>query len=374
MLPGPTNVPDRVTRAMTRPLINHRSPEFSALYESIEQGLKYVFQTRNPVYTLTASGTGGVDCAINNIVNPDDKIIVPVYGVFSQRIKEKIERYGGKPITLNVEWGQAPTAQQIADAAEKNKDAKAIAVVYNETSTGATVRDLPEIGKIAKQNNMLFIVDAISIMGGDRTPVDKWNIDVCVAGSQKCIACPPGLVMVSVNERAFEAIEKTKARSYYFDLISLRESGLKKETPYTPAIPLFYALDEALKIAKEEGLEKRIQRHATCAKAFYRAFEAMNIAAFAEKSVRSNTVIAIKVPNGLDGDKIRKILKEKHNVVIAGGAGKIKQLIFRIGCMGIVSETEVLATIDAFEKTLTEVGYPLKIDAGVEAAKRVFRQ
>lgn len=372
MLPGPTNLSDRVMRAMTKPIIGHRGPEFHALHESILDKLRYVFQTKNDVFVLTSSGTGGVYCAISNIVNPDDKVIIPVFGLFNQRMKEKIVGCGGRALELPLEWGEAPTADQIARIVEKERDVKAIALVYNETSTGVTVRDLPKIGRIARENNLLLVVDAISVLGGDRLPVDEWGIDICVVGSQKCLACPPGLAMVSVSDRAWEVIEKTAARPYYFDLVKMREFSAKIETPFTPAIPLFYALDEALKMIREEGLEKRFKRHSTCARAFYRAVEALKLKPFANEKVRSNTVIAVNMPAEVDNTELRKIMREQHGVSVAGGQSKLKKLIIRIGCMGIISDNETIRTIDALEDALSALRYPVEVGTGVEAARQVF--
>lgn len=373
MLAGPTNVSDRVMKAMTKPIIGHRGPEFHTLHESILDNLRYVFQTKNDVFTLTSSGTGGVNCAVSNIVNPGDKVIIPVSGIFSQRMRDKIVRCGGKTVELPLEWGKAPTAEQIAQIVDKEKDAKAIAIVYNETSTGVTVRDLPKIGKIARENNLLLVVDAISVLGGDNLPMDEWNVDICVAGSQKCLACPPGLAMVAVNDRALEVIEKTVARPYYFDIIKMRDFIAKIETPFTPAVPLFYALDEALKMIREEGLEKRFKRHATCAKAFYNAVEALKLKTVSNEKVRSNTIIAVRMPSGVNNTELRKIMKEQHHVSVAGGQGKLKKLIIRIGCMGIISKTETIRTIDALENALNALNYPVEVGTGIEAARQVFQ-
>jgi len=374
MLPGPTNVPDRVMHAMMKPIINHRGPEFQALHESITHNLKYVFQTKQDAFVLTSSGTGAVECAISNITNPGDEFIVPVFGVFSERLKEKILRRGGKPLEIPVNWGEAPTAELIEQAVKKEKKVKAVAVVYNETSTGVTVRDLPHIGKITQENNVLLVVDAISVLGGDHLPVDNWNIDVCLAGSQKCLACPPGLAVISVSEKAWETIGNVTARPYYFDLISIRDHASRNETPFTPALPLFYALDEALKMICEEGLENRFKRHETCAKAFYAAFEALNIQPYPSLNLRSNTVIVINVPSGVNGARVQKTLKDRYKIEIAGGMGKIKQLVFRIGCMGVVSETETLATISALENALNDLNHKVRLGAGVEAARKVFHR
>lgn len=372
MLAGPTNVSNRVMQAMTKPIIGHRGSEFHALHESILNNLRYVFQTKNDVFTLTASGTGGVYCAVSNIVNLGDKVIIPVFGIFSQRMRDKIVRCGGKAVELPLEWGEAPTAEQIAQIVDKEKDAKAIAIVYNETSTGVTVRDLRKIGKIARENNLLLVVDAISVLGGDNLPMDEWNVDICVAGSQKCLACPPGLAMVAVNDRAWEVIEKTVARPYYFDLVRMRDYVAKIETPFTPAVPLFHALDEALKMIREEGLEKRFKRHATCAKAFYNAVEALKLKTVSNEKVRSNTIIAVRMPSGVNNTELRKVMKEQHHVSVSGGQGKLKKLIIRIGCMGIISETETIRTVDALENALNALHYRVEVGTGIKAARKVF--
>ncbi len=356
MLPGPTNVPDRVINAMTRPIINHRGPEFRELYDNLLEKLKYAFQTENDVFVLTSSGTGAVECAIGNIVSPGDKIAVPVNGVFSQRLKEKIEVFGGVPIEIPIEWGKAASPEQIAGAVAE-QEVKAIAVVYNETSTGATMRGLDEVGKIAAEHDLLFIVDAISILGGDELPVDRWNIDICITGSQKCLACPPGLSMISVSDRAWEVIERTKSRTYYFNLLKIREFHERKETPFTPALPLWFALDEALSMLMEEGLEARIKRHERCARAFYGAIKELGLELFADERWLSNTVIAVKNPQGIADKDIRAIMREKYGVVIAGGMGKLKGAMFRIGNMGVVSEREVAATMSALRGALSELGY-----------------
>lgn len=372
MLPGPTNVPDRVMRAMIKPIIGHRGAEFHRLYEMLEENLHYLFQTENDVYVLTSSGTGGMECAIGNLFKPGDRVIVPVFGVFSERVREKLALRGVKPVELAVKWGDAPTAKQVREVAEREGEAKAIVVVYNETSTGVTVRELPEIGTIAREKGMLLVVDAISILGGDQLPVNKWNVDVCITGSQKCIACPPGLAMVSVSEQAWSVIEKVNARPYYFDLVKMREFKARRETPFTPALPLFQALNEALGIIREEGLENRFRRHRLCAEAFYNAMEALDLSPFAKEGVRSNTVIAVNVPRGVEGASVRSVMRERYDVVIAGGMGRLKHSLFRIGCMGVVSQAEVLTTVNALENALKDVGYAVKSGAGVEAARQTF--
>ena len=371
MLPGPTNVPERVYRAMMRPVISHRGPEFREIYARIVENARYAFQTSGDVIVLTCSGTGGVDCAIANVIEPGDKVLAPTFGVFSERMAEAARRRGADVVEIPVRWGSAPRASELEPFFSEG--VKAVCIVYNDTSTGVTARELPRICELAHDNGALVIVDAVSILGGDELPVDKWGVDVCVTGSQKCLACPPGLALVSVSEEAWKAIEKNESRPFYFDLVRAREFYEERhETPFTPAIPLFYALDEALLMLREEGLEARFERHARCARAFYSAIEALGLEAFPEPEWRSNTVIAVRVPSGLSPSELRKVMKERFGILVAGGMGKIREEIFRIGCMGIVSAREVLLTTSALGASLNHLGYKAGIQEALRAAGRAL--
>ena len=374
MLPGPTNVPDRVLEAMRRPMINHRGPEFHRLHESIVEGLRYVFQTKGDVYALTCSGTGGVEAAIFNVVDPGDKVIMPVGGVFAERMAEEVKSVGGGVIEIPVEWGRAVRVEQVKEALDSHPDAKAVALVYNATSTGVTARGLKEIGELAYKRGVLLIVDAISILGGDELKVDDWHIDICVAGSQKCLACPPGLALISVSERAWEAMKARRTRqSFYFDLLACKRFyEERRETPFTPAIPLYYALDEALKMLREEGLERRIERHRLCASALYRGFERMGLKLFAEPESRSNTVIAVEYPEGVDDTKFRSTLRDEYGVHVAGGMGKLRGRVFRVGSMGVVSKDDVVYTVEAVANTLNKLGFKVPVAEVIAEAKGVF--
>ncbi|RLI15768.1 MAG: aminotransferase [Candidatus Hecatellales archaeon] len=373
MIPGPTNTPERIMKAMERPIINHRGPAFHSLYKSILENLKYAFQTVNDVFPLTASGTGGVECAVGNIIAPGDKIITAHFGVFGERLREAAVRFGGKPIDVSAEWGEAPSLERVKEALDENPDVKAIATVYNETSTGVTWRVIQELGKLSRQHDKVFIVDAISVLAGDRLPVDEWNVDICIAGSQKCLACPPGVSMVSVSERAYQVLRENKYRPFYFDLESCRRFAYDRmETPFTPTLTLFYGLDEALKFLKEEGLENRIERHRICAEAFYEAFDRAGLETLSKGGNRSNTVIALWNPPGIDGEEMRKMAREEHGVAIGGGMGKLKGKCFRIGSMGIICQPYVSRTLKAVFNGLAKLGYsfpeePSKIIADVEA-------
>jgi aspartate aminotransferase-like enzyme len=371
MLPGPTNVPQRVMNAMIKPIINHRGPKFREFYKELTQNLKYVFQTENDVFPLSCSGTGGVECAIANIVAKSDKLVVPVNGVFSERLAQTVEAFGGEAIKIPVEWGDAVTPNQVKEVLE-NENIKGVAVVWNETSTGVTVKCLKEIGELCRKYDCLFIVDAISILGGDNLPVDELGVDICIAGSQKCLMTPPGLAAISISEKAWKIIEKTKGSKFYFDLVKYKEFAKKFETPYTPALPLFFAFGEALKMIKEEGLEARFKRHEACAKAFYNALEKMELNLYAKNHVRSNVVIAINNPPGITDEQIRSKLLKEYKVVVAGGMGKLKGTMFRIGIMGTVNAYYVIRTILALEQVLKELGFSFKFGEGLQAAKETL--
>jgi len=358
-------------RAMAKPIINHRGPEFRELYARMLDNLKFVFETKGDIFVLTASGTGGIECAIRNILSNGDKVAVPVNGVFSSRLRNAVTAFGGKGIEIPIEWGRAITPPQVEDVFRKEKGIRAFAVVYNETSTGTTTRNLREIGKICHEHDALFIVDAISILGGDELPVDEWSVDICVAGSQKCLMTPPGLVLLSLNERAWKTIE-TARRSYYFDLLEYREFLKNYETPYTPAVTLFYALDEALLMIKEEGLRPRYNRHNMCARALYEGLEALGFEIFPRPEFRSQTVVAAKHMPNVDDKKFRELLREQYHVVVAGGMGKLKGTMFRIGVMGIVSRFEILTTVGAIESTLVDLGHKFEYGIGSRSVRDVF--
>ena len=375
MLPGPTNVPQRVMRAMIKPIVNHRGPEFHEMYPKLLEKVKKVLQTENDVFVLTSSGTGGVEAAMSNIVKPGDKVIVPVAGEFGARLAETVEVYGGEAIRIEVEPGDAPTAKQVEEVFERERNVKALAVVYNETSTGTTVRELREMGEIAKKYGALFIVDAISILGGDDLLVDKWNVDVCIAASQKCLAAPPGVAIISLSEDAWKAVRRGRPASFYFDLSRYKKYlEEKRETPYTPALPLFFALDEALTMILEYGLERWIARHKIAARAFYSAFQAIGLKLFAKKRARSNVVIAVCGPEKISVGAFREHLRRKYSVVVAGGFGKLKDLIFRVGCMGAITAREVVTTIASIENALADLGVQVPLGKGIEAAWTHLRE
>lgn len=374
MLPGPTNVPNRVMSAMLTPMINHRSDDFRKLYKDIINKTQTVFETENDIVVLTTSGTGAVETSVLNLIKKDDAVIIPVNGEFSTRLADLIDNYGGKTIRINSPYGQNPPIEKIEEAFEKNSNIKALYVVYNETSTGTTLRNLSRLGDLCKAHGAFFVVDAVSILGGDELPVDKWNVDMCFTATQKALAAPPGIAPISVSKEAKKYMIENPPPSQYFNLKRyFKYYNDSFETPFTPAVSLFYAYQEALNIIIEEGMQNRISRHIKCANAFYSGLEALGFTPFADADSRSNVVIAVNYLPGIDDKKFRELLSTKFKVLLAGGFGELKGKVFRVGCMGEVSSYHVMRTLSAISSSMSILGVqPIK--DGLSVANNVLNQ
>jgi aspartate aminotransferase-like enzyme len=374
MLPGPTNVPNRVINAMLTPMINHRSDDFRKLYKDIVNKTQTVFETENDIVVLTTSGTGAVETSVLNLIKKDDAVIIPVNGEFSTRLADLIDNYGGKTIRINSPYGQNPPIEKIEEAFEKNSNIKALYVVYNETSTGTTLRNLSKLGDLCKAHGAFFVVDAVSILGGDELPVDKWNVDVCFTATQKALAAPPGIAPISVSKEAKKYMIENPPPSQYLNLKRyFKYYNDSFETPFTPAVSLFYAYQEALNIIIEEGMQNRISRHRKCANALYSGLEALGFTPFADADSRSNVVIAVNYLPGIDDKKFRELLSTKFKVLLAGGFGELKGKVFRVGCMGEVSSYHVMRTLSAISSSMSILGVqPIK--DGLSVANNVLNQ
>lgn len=370
MLPGPTNVPDRVMRAMLAPIINHRSDDFVELYTDVVEKTQQVFQTKNDIVALSASGTGAVEASVINIVKKGDKIIIPVNGEFSGRLAELIEAQGAHVIKLQTPPGENATFDKIKEAFDNNKDVKAFYVVHNETSTGTMVNYLDRISDLTSRNDAMYVVDSVSILGGVNLPVDKWNIDVCMTGAQKAIAAPPGISPISISAKAKKYMIANPPPTMYFNLARyFKYYEESKHTPFTPALPLLYAYREALSIMLEEGLEHVFKRHRICSDALYSGLSAIGLTPFAKKEDRSISIIALNYLDGLEDKIFRDTLAEKFRVLVAGGFGNLKGKVFRVGCMGEVNKYHVMRTISAISSTLAMMGYDADAQAGLKTAE-----
>ena len=352
MLPGPTNVSERVMKAMSSPIINHRGDAFRELYRGVLDKTRHLFQTEGDVVVFSSSGTGGVEAAVWNLIRPGDVAVVPVFGEFSTRLAETVETAGGKAVRVTSEFGKVPTLDQVKAALERQGRLKALFLVHNETSTGVAAPYVEEASKLAKEHGAFSVIDAISSLGGYAIPVDRWGVDVCITGSQKCIAAPPGLALLSVSKEVVDFLKGSPPKTRYFEIPRYLEYGAKGETPFTPALPLYYALDEALNELLEEGLAKRVQRHDRMSALLYDGLADMGMKPVAEKSVRSKTVVASYYPQGVDDAKFRKTLAHDRGVVIAGGFGPFAGKVFRVGCMGQINEALVTATLKAISETM----------------------
>ena len=374
MLPGPTNVPNRVINAMLTPMINHRSEDFRKLYKDIVSKTQKVFETENDIVVLTTSGTGAVETSVVNLIKKDDVVIIPVNGEFSTRLADLIDNYGGKTVRINSPYGQNPPIEKIQEAFEKNSKVKALYVVYNETSTGTTLRYLSKLGDICKAHGAFFVVDAVSILGGDELPVDKWNVDICFTATQKALAAPPGIAPISVSKEAKKYMIENPPASQYLNLKRyFKYYNDSFETPFTPAVSLFYAYQEALNIIIEEGIQNRIERHRKCASALYSGLEALGFTPFADANSRSNVVIAVNYLPGIDDKRFRELLSSKFKVLVAGGFGELKGKVFRVGCMGEVSSYHVMRTLSAISSSMSILGVP-PIKDGLSVANNLLTQ
>jgi aspartate aminotransferase-like enzyme len=338
--------------AMLQPVINHRGDTFRELYKGVLERTRHLFQTRGDVLVFSSSGTGGVEAAVFNLIRPGDVAVVPVFGEFSSRLAETVELAGGRAVQVKSEFGKIPSLNQLEDAMSKEGKFKAMFLVHNETSTGVAAPYVREATKLARDYGAFAVIDAISSLGGYSIPVDEWGIDLCITGSQKCIAAPPGLALLSVGERVKSFLKSSPPKTRYFDIPRYLEYGSRGETPFTPALPLYYALDEALKELLEEGFAKRVERHDEMSRAIYDGIAKLGLEAVASPDVRSKTVIATFYPPSVDDAQFRKSMAGEKNIVIAGGFGPFAGKVFRIGCMGQINRDYVDRTLAAVSDTL----------------------
>jgi aspartate aminotransferase-like enzyme len=358
---------------MSEAIMNHRSAEFAEILTEVNEMMSEVFQTENPSYTITGSGTAAMEAAVGNILNKKDKILNIAGGKFGQRFSQIAEVMGGSTIVHDVEWGSGVNPEDVKNILEEDDVIKAVTIVHNETSTGVT-NPIEEVGQIVKDHDALYIVDTISSLGGDDVAVDDYNIDICVTGSQKCLAAPPGMAAITVSDKAWEVIDKVDSNSYYLDLRKYRKYAENEpaETPYTPSVSLMYAMQEALNAIMEEGLESRIKRHHLAARATRNSVKAIGLELFAKEDVSSTTVTAIKMPEGVTDKDMRGTMRDKYGIVLAGGQDHLKGNVFRIGHMGNVTYRDIVVTLSALEMTLKELGFDICLGEGVAAVEEAY--
>ena len=371
LTPGPTPLPPEICESLSRPIIHHRTPQFQAILKEAHEGLKYVFQTKNEVFILASSGTGGMEAAVINLLSPGDTVITVEAGKFGERWTEICRAYGINCEVIKVEWGKAVSPKDIESKLKVSKGKiKAVFTTLCETSTGVAT-DIKAIGAIVKDTDAVLVVDAISGLGAIDLKTDEWNCDVVVSGSQKGLMLPPGLGFVSVSQKAWKMADSSKCPKYYFDLKEAKKAYEKTDTPWTPAIGLVIALNEAIKLMQGEGLEKIFAWHHKMAEATRSAVRALGLELFAPDAY-SDVVTAIKVPSGIDGEKLVKTMRDTYGVTIAGGQSEMKGKIFRFAHMGYIGEFDIIAGISCLEKVLSTMGYKFQMGSGVKAAEEVF--
>jgi aspartate aminotransferase-like enzyme len=338
--------------------------------KEVTEGLKYIFQTQGDVFILTSSGTGAMEASVVNLLSAHDTALTVEGGKFGERWTEICNAYGINTEVINVEWGKAVEPGVIEQKLKANPKIKAVFITLCETSTGVTTC-VEAVGRVVKDSSAVLVVDAISGLGAIDLRTDAWGVDVCVSGSQKGLMLPPGLSFISVSSKAWDKVAESKCPKYYFDLKAAKKAIASIDTPFTPAITLVIALAEALKIMKQDGLVNIFARHKKMADATRAAMKALGLALFAP-SAASDVVTAVSVPQGLDGEKLVKTMRDTYGVTIAGGQAELKGKVFRFAHMGYIEEFDIIAGVSCLEKVLQQMGYKFNLGAGVKAAQEVF--
>jgi aspartate aminotransferase-like enzyme len=370
LTPGPSPVPEETLLELAKPVPYHRTPEMRQMLLDITADLQYVFQTKNPVLTLTSSGTGGMEAALVNCVPPGGKVICLVAGRFGERWRNIARAYGAEPVSVTAPQGQAVRPEQLAQALAQHPDAAAVCCTLSETSTGVA-HDVAAFGRLVAPAPAVLLVDAISSLAAMECRTDDWNIDVCVTGSQKALMLPPGLAFVSVSPKAWERVERNPdRRTFYFDLKKARKDLEAGETPYTPAHTLLMGLRLSLKRLRAEGIENVWKRQARSAAAARAGFRAIGLEPFANPPADSVTVV--RVPEGVDGATLLSKLEKQYGLKLAGGQDNLKGKIIRLGNMGYIDQFDVLAAVAGVELVLKEMGHPVEPGRGVAAAQQVW--
>jgi aspartate aminotransferase-like enzyme len=369
--PGPTMLPPEVLLKMAEPIMHHREPEFEKMMEEIREGLKYLFQTKNEVMVFTSSGTGAMEGAVSNILAKGNKALVVRGGKFGERWGEICKAYGIEFVPIDVEWGKAVRPEQIRHALAENPSIRAVYTQATETSTGVKhpIREIA--GIVGKYPNTVLVVDAITGIGVFDLPMDAWNLDVVISGSQKALMLPPGLSFAVLSEKAWTFVERSNLPKYYFDFKRELKSTQKNQSSYTPAISLFVGLRESLRMMQEEGLEALFRRHKKLAEAMWAAVKALGLELFAPEAP-SEAVTAVKIPEGIDGVKLQKLFFERFGITVAEGQDRAKGKIIRIAHLGYYDRLDMIMVISALEMLLKQMGHSFDLGKGVRAAEEVF--
>lgn len=368
--PGPTPVPEEVLLEMAKPIMHHRTPQFSAIFAKCEEGLKSLFKTEQPVMMLASSGTGAMEASITNLFSPDDKVLVVNAGKFGERWGKMAEAYGLKVEWMNIEWGESASPEQIQEALSKNPDIKAVLTQGSETST-TTAHPIEEIARVTQKTDTLLIVDGITSVGVVDMPMD-WGIDVLLTGSQKALMLPPGLAFICLSEKAWDRTKTSRLPKFYFDLNKERKNLKDNTTAYTPAVSLILGLRKVLEMMLGEGLDNVFKRHDILAQAARAGAEAMGLKLLS--SSPANSATGVFVPESVDGAKLVKDLRDNYGITFAGGQDHLKGKIVRIAHLGYFDSWDMVIAISALEMALAKFGHKVEMGKGVAAAQTVLNQ
>lgn len=374
--PGPSSVHPRVLQAMTVPVIGHLDPDFFQVMNDIGDMLREVYHTSNVMtMPVSATGTGAMETACANILEPGDTMVVCRNGYFGIRLGNIAERCGARVYEVDSPWGQPVDPQALDDELSKHSRVKAVGVVHAETSTGV-LTPLPEILEVIRRHNALSIVDAVTSLGGHDMRVDEWGIDVCYSGTQKCLGAPPGLAPITLSENAMQVVKtrETPVQSFYFNLQDLESYwGQSRSYHHTAPISMTYALREALRMMMEEGIETRISRHARVAAALRAGLEALGLELLADPDYRLNPLTTVGIPDGIDDATVRSSLLREYDIEIGGGLGEFRGRAWRIGLMGdSARDRNVLALLSALETILNANGYEVAYGSSLAAAQKAL--
>ena len=378
MGPGPSDVNPRILEAMSRPTIGHLDPAFVAMMDETKELLRYAFQTDNDLtMPVSAPGSAGMEACFVNLVEPGDKVIVCQNGVFGGRMKENVERCGGTAVMVEDEWGKAVDTGKVEEALVANPDARVLAFVHAETSTGA-ISDAEALAKLAHAHDCLVIADTVTSLGGSPLKVSEWGLDAVYSGSQKCLSCTPGLSPVTFSDRAVEAVKnrKSKVQSWFLDLnlvLGYWGGGAKRAYHHTAPVNTLYGLHEALVVLEEEGIEHSWQRHQSNHLALRAGIEAMGLSFVVDEAERLPQLNSVSIPDGVDDATVRSRLLNDYSLEIGAGLGPMAGKIWRIGLMGFASNSRnVLNCLGALDAVLSDMGAPVKSGVAVAAATKAF--
>src|SRR5438445_137372 len=370
--PGPTPVPTEVLLAMARPIIHHRTPEYAALFTEVRAGLKRLVQTRQEVLTPACTGTGAMEAAVANTLSAGDRVIVVNAGAFAQRWLAIAKAYKLQIVELAAPHGETVPAERAAEALRTHPDVKAALVQHSESSTGV-LHDVRAYAQVTAGTDAIMIVDAVSSLGIADLQMDAWAIDVVVSASQKGLMLPPGLGIVALGDKAWQAAARASSPKFYLDLTEERKYAAKNEARFTPAVSIMVGLREVLRMIEAEGLVNVFRRHDRLSRATRAGAEALGLRLFV-KATPSPALTAVEVPAGVDADRVVEGFATAHNITIDGGRGPTKGKIFRIGHMGYATDTDVIIALAALEQVLADLGHPVDFGASLGAAQKVFAE